>query len=422
MPTPVIVGSSRLPFMKSFTHYKGISNQELLTHCLNDLCKKYHLEGKKVGEVALGALISHSSDWNIAREAVLDSLLHPDTPAFNLRRACGTSLEAVVSIANKIALGQIECGIAGGSDTNSDAPIVFSRNFAQKMIQLTRLSKGFGDKLKVISKLRPKDLLPIAPSSSEPRTKLSMGSHCELMVKEWKVSRQDQDRWALESHQKTAAAYAEGFMDDLVFSFKGKNKDGILRSDSSLEKMAKLKPVFDRSTEGSLTAANSTLLSDGAAVVFLASEEYAKKNNLPVLAKFVDAQSAAVDFVRGEGLLMAPTIAVSELLNRRKMSFDDFDFIEIHEAFAGQVLCTLKAWEDKDYCQNRLGQQSALGAISREKINVKGSSLAIGHPFAATGARITGTLSKILSQEKGKRGLISICTAGGMGAAAILES
>ncbi len=415
-----ILGGSRTPFVKSFTHYQGVTNQELLTAVLSDLVRKYNLQGKVLGDVALGALITHSTDWNLARESVLDSGLHPTTPAYNVQRACGTSLEAAIHIGIKISAGQIESGIAGGTDTNSDIPLTFSRTFAQKWMQVVG-AKSLADRLQAISRLRLVDLKPQAPAVREPKTGLSMGEHCEKMVQEWKIPRHEQDELALKSHKSAARAYSAGFFQDLVINFKGLNKDAIVRADTSSEKLSSLKPAFDFSGRGTLTAGNSTPLSDGAAVTLLATEDWAKKLGIPVLAYLVDAQVSAVDFVGGEGLLMAPTIAVKELLVRNGLSLQDFDFYEIHEAFAGQVLCTLKAWNSVEYCRNRLGLEKPLGSIDFNKLNVNGGSVALGHPFAATGSRILTTLAKMLAQKGNGRGLISICTAGGMGVAAIIE-
>lgn len=415
-----IIGGVRTPFVKSFTHYRRITNQDLLTATLRGLVEKYHLQGKALGDVGLGALITHASDWNLAREAVLGSGLHPTTPAYNVQRACGTSLETSLQIALKIAAGQIESGIAGGSDTNSDVPVTFRREFGWKLTELRDQPTLFS-KLKQATQFSPKDLAPQILGVREPRTGLSMGEHCELMVKEWKISRQEQDELAYLSHKHAAEAYEQGFYNDLVIEFNGQKKDSIVRKDTSREKLAKLKPAFDRSEKGTLTAGNSTPLTDGAAATLLTSEEYAKANGLEIAAYFVDAQVSAVDFVGGEGLLMAPTVAVAELLKRNNLKLQDFDFYEIHEAFSGQVLCTLKAWESDEYCKKRLGLSSALGSIDRNKLNVKGGSVALGHPFAATGARIVSGLSKMLKEKGEGRGLISVCTAGGMGVAAIIE-
>lgn len=415
-----ILGGKRTPFVKSMGAYSKTTNQQMLTEVLNHLVTDYKLEGKKLGEVAAGALITNSADWNLTRECILGTKLHPHTPGYNVQRACGTSLDTSLQIALKIAAGQIDVGIAGGSDTNSDVPVTFPRSFAWKMIEL-RTAKTFLQKLKVILSLRPKDLKPHFPSAGEKRTGLSMGDHCELMVKEWKISRQAQDELAATSHQNAAKAYKEGFFEDMVIPFKGLKRDGILRDDTTAEKLAKLKPAFDRSAAGTLTAGNSTPLTDGASAVLMSSEEWAKENGHPILAYFVDAQAAALDFVHGEGLLMAPTVAVGELLKRNNLTLQDFDYYEIHEAFAGQVLCTLKAWEDPAYCKKYLGLDKPLGSIDRSKMNVKGGSVALGHPFAATGARIVASAAKILN-EKGKgRALISVCTAGGMGVVAIVE-
>jgi acetyl-CoA C-acetyltransferase len=415
-----ILGGKRTPFVKSMGVYSKTTNQQMLTEVFNQLVRQYKLEGEKLGDVAAGALITNSLDWNLTRECILGTKLHPHTPGYNVQRACGTSLDTSLQIALKIASGQIDVGIAGGSDTNSDVPVMFKRSFAWKMIEL-RNAKSFLQKLKVIFSIKFSDLKPQFPTVNEPRTGKSMGQHCEMMVKEWKISRQAQDELTFVSHQNAAKAYKAGFYNDSVIEFKGLKKDGIVREDTTLEKLAKLKPAFDRSASGTLTAGNSTPLTDGASAVLMASEEWAAKKGLPVLAYFVDAQVAALDFVHGEGLLMAPTVAVSEILKRNNLTLQDFDFYEIHEAFAGQVLCTLKAWEDPEYCKKVLGRDKPLGSIDRSKMNVKGGSVALGHPFAATGARIVGSLANILNEKGRGRGLISVCTAGGMGVVAILE-
>jgi acetyl-CoA C-acetyltransferase len=420
--TVAVLGGARTPFVRSFTSYMRITNQDLLTACLSNLATRYGLKGEVIGDVALGAVMHSSSDWNLTREAVLGSGLHAHTPGYNVQRACGTGLETTWQLALKVAAGQIESGIAGGSDTNSDLPILFPRSFGAKLMEL-RAAKSFGARLSRLLGFRLNDLKPQFPAVVEPRTGLSMGQHCEKMVQEWKITREAQDQLAFESHQKGAKAYDEGFYDDLVFEFNGVKKDLLLRKDTSIEKLAKLRAVFDTSGKGTLTAGNSTALTDGASVVLLGSEEYAKKKGLPVLAKLVDVEIAGVDFVGGAGLLMAPTVAVAKLLQRNGLKLQDFDFYEIHEAFAGQVLCTLKAWESAEYCAKAMGLNAALGSIDRQKMNVKGGSVAIGHPFGATGGRIVAALAKILHKSgPGKRGLISICTGGGMGIAAILES
>lgn len=415
-----IIHGSRTPFVKSMTNYQGTSNQDLLSAAFNDLVAKTNLEGKLIGDVITGSVMNHPFDWNMAREVVLGSKVAPESPGMNIQRACGTGLEAANLIALKIASGQIESGIAGGSDTNSDIPLIGQRKLTHWLIKLQN-AKSFAEKLKVVSSFNPKFLKPQLPVVREPRTGLSMGEHCELMVKEWKISREEQDQLAFESHQKAAKAYEEGFHDDLIVEFKKLKKDTITRKETSLEKLAKLKPAFDTSAAGTLTAGNSTPLTDGASAVLLSSEEWASKNNLEVLAYFKDAEVSAVDFVHGAGLLMAPTVAVSNLLQRNNLTLQDFDFYEIHEAFAGQVLCTLKAWEDPEYCKKVLGRDKPMGKIDRNKMNVKGGSLALGHPFAATGGRIVASAAKILKEAGKGRVLISVCTAGGMGVAAIIE-
>ena len=415
-----VVGGVRIPFCRSNTLYADQSNLAMLTATLNGLVDRYNLQGVHIDEAIGGAVVTHSKDWNLAREAVLGSKLAPSTPGITLQQACGTSLQAAMILQAKIATGQIECGIAMGSDTTSDAPIVFKEKFAHRLVEVQH-AKSFGQRLAAFKGFSPGELAPQPPSVSEPRTGLSMGQHTELMAQEWHIPRSEQDRFAMESHRKAAEAYRAGYFDDLIVPFAGVFRDNNLREDISLDRLATLKPAFDKSERGTLTAANSTPLTDGAACVLLASETWAASRALPIAAYLTQAQTAANNFVAGEGLLLAPTIAVARLLERAHLSLQDFDFYEIHEAFAAQVLVTLKAFEDAAYCKRFLGRDAPLGSIDPSKLNVKGSSLAFGHPFAATGARIIANLAKLLS-EHGGRGLISVCTAGGMGVAAIMES
>ncbi|MEE9319604.1 MAG: acetyl-CoA C-acetyltransferase [Granulosicoccus sp.] len=416
-----IVGGLRIPFCRSNTAYASISNMKMLSTVLNGLVDKYALQGERLGEVNAGAVITHSRDWNLAREAVLSTGLSPLTPAITLQQACGTSLQAAMIAGAKIASGQIECAIAAGTDTVSDVPIVFNKKFSKRLVELGK-ARNIKAKLGVLKGFGPKELAPVPPSVNEPRTLLSMGQHCEMMAKSWSVSRAAQDQLTLDSHLNAASAYDAGFFDDLLIDCEGLVRDNNLRRDSTLEALAKLRTVYDKSDTGTLTAGNSTPLTDGAAGVLLCSEAWAKERGLPIQAYLTHSSTAAVDFVGGAGLLMAPTLAVSDMLTRANLTLQDFDLYEIHEAFAAQVLCTLAAWEDADYCKNELGRNSAMGSIDLAKMNVNGSSLAVGHPFAATGARIIGTLAKLLDTTDAKRGLISICTAGGMGVSAILEN
>lgn len=415
-----IIDGARIPFVKSLGSYLGLSNQDLLGASLDALVAKNKLEGKLIGDVITGTVMNHPFDWNLGREVVLGSKLDPNTPGLNIQRACGTGLEAANLVALKIGAGQIESGIAGGSDTNSDIPLIGQRRLTHFLVKLQN-AKTVPEKLKVLASFNPGLLKPQMPVVKEPRTGLSMGEHCELMVKEWKITREAQDELAFQSHQNAAKAFEEGFHDELLIEFKGIKRDPITRKDTTIEKLAKLKPAFDRTDKGTLTAGNSTPLTDGASLVLLGSEDWAAKNNLKVRAYLTDCEVAAVDFVHGAGLLMGPTLAVSRLLERNKLTLQDFDFYEIHEAFAGQVLCTLKAWESDEYCKNVLKRDKAMGSIDRLRMNVKGGSLALGHPFAATGGRIIATAAKILEQKGKGRILISICTAGGMGVAAIVE-
>jgi acetyl-CoA C-acetyltransferase len=417
-----VIGGVRIPFCRNNTAYADVGNFGMSVKVLGALVERFGLHGVELGEVAMGAVIKHASEWNLAREALLSSGLAPTTPGITTARACGTSLDNAILIANKIAAGQIEAGIAGGSDTTSDVPIVYSQRLRKRLLAVNRAKTPL-EKLKTaVRGFSLSELKPSFPGVAEPRTGMSMGDHCEKMAREWHIGREAQDRLALDSHRKLAVAYDAGFFTDLVVPFRGLKRDGFLRPDTSMDKLAGLKPAFDKTSgHGTLTAGNSTGLSDGAAAVLLANEAWAAKRGLKIQAYLRDAEVAAVDFVHGEGLLMAPTIAVPRLLKRNGLTLQDFDFYEIHEAFAAQVLCTLRAWESADYCKNRLGLDAPLGSIDPAKLNVNGSSLAVGHPFAATGARIVATLAKLLEQKGSGRGLISICTAGGMGVVAILE-
>ncbi|MBB3173858.1 acetyl-CoA C-acetyltransferase [Endobacter medicaginis] len=416
-----ILGGSRIPFARSNTAYAELSNQDMLTAALQALVDKFNLHGERLGEVAAGAVLKHSRDIALTRESVLSTTLSHDTPAYDVQQACGTGLEAAILVANKIALGQIDVGIAGGVDTASDAPVAVNEGFRRALMRANR-GKSTGQKLAALSKVRPGMLLkPELPRNAEARTGLSMGEHCELMAKRWEISRESQDELAVASHHNLAAAYDSGFLNDLVVPYKGLTRDNNLRPDSTLEKVAKLKPAYDRAG-GTLTAANSTPLTDGASVVLLASEEWARAHDLPVLAYLRTGETAAVDFVDGdEGLLMAPVHAVPRMLEKLGLTLQDFDFYEIHEAFAAQVLCTLKAWEDPVYSRERLKLDVPLGSIDRTKLNIHGGSLAAGHPFAATGGRILATLAKMIDRNGGGRGLISICAAGGQGVVAVVE-
>ena len=416
-----VLGGVRIPFCRQNTAYADVGNLGMSVRTLGALVEKFGLHGQQLGEVAMGAVIKHPSDWNLGREATLSSGLSPLTPGITLQRACGTSLDALITIGNKIATGQIEAGIGGGSDTTSDVPIVYGQKLRRRLLEAAR-GKTTRDRLAAFKGFHLRELKPEFPGVAEPRTGKSMGDHCEDMAKEWNISRDSQDELAVASHHRLAAAYDRGFFDDLVVSFRGVARDNILRADTSIEKLATLKPAFDKvSGRGTLTAGNSTPLTDGAAACLLSTDEWAAAHGHEVLCHIRDAQTAAVDFVHGEGLLMAPTVAVPEMLARNGLALQDFDLYEIHEAFAAQVLCTLRAWESEDYCRTRLGLDAPLGKIDPAKLNINGSSLATGHPFAATGARIVATAAKELAERGGGRCLVSICTAGGMGVVAILE-
>ncbi len=421
-----VLGGNRIPFARSNTAYATASNQEMLTAALDGLVARFGLEGQRLGEVVAGAVLKHSRDFNLTRESVLGSRLAPETPATDLQQACGTGLQATVYVANKIALGQIEVGVAGGSDTTSDAPIAVGEKLRKILLAANRAKTTQG-RLAALAKVRPQYLIPSIPQNGEPRTGLSMGEHAALTALEWQITREAQDELAVASHHHLAASYDRGFQADLITPFNGLDRDQNLRADSSLEKLAKLKPVFGKGEAATMTAANSTPLTDGASTVLLSSEEWAEANGHEVLAYFSECETAAVDFVHGgEGLLMAPAYAVPRMLERAGLTLQDFDYYEIHEAFASQVLSTLKAWEDPVFCKERLGIDAPLGSIDRTKLNVNGSSLAAGHPFAATGGRIVANLAKLLAEKAAAdgssgRGLISICAAGGQGVTAILE-
>ncbi len=416
-----IIGGARIPFAKSFTHYSRVDNSDLMTGAMQAIVKKFNLQGKKLDEVTLGTLIHDPTNWNFAREVVQSSGLDPHTPALFQARACGTGLDAANTIALKIATGQIEAGIAGGSDTNSDVPLVIRQDLAWDLIDINN-AKTTSERLKKLLGINPLRFFKLKyPSVIEPRTGLSMGGHTELTVKEWNITREAQDELAYLSHINAAKAYDEGFYNDLVFPFNGLTKDSLVRPGTTKEKLATLKPAFDKSAAGTLTAGNSSAFTDGASAIFLSSEQYARDNGYDIESYLVDVQNAAFDYVGGEALLLAPTVAVSELLKRNNLTLQDFDFYEIHEAFTGQVLATLKAWEDPTFNKNVLKRDTPMGSIDRSKLNVKGGSTAIGHPFSATGARVLAGASKILKGNGGGRALVSICTAGGMGVAAILE-
>ncbi|MBK8459015.1 MAG: acetyl-CoA C-acetyltransferase [Micropruina sp.] len=419
----VIVGANRVPFGRAGGAYANASNHDLLTAALDGLVARFGLAGEVIGEVAAGAVLKHSRDFNLTREAVLSSALDPRTPAYDVQQACATSLAATVQLANRITAGQLDVAIAGGVDSSSDAPIAVGDTLRRALLRLNAAKTPLV-RLAILSRLRPGDLAPEVPRASEPRTGLSMGEHQALTTAAWGIDRADQDELAAASHHRLAAAWESGFFDDLVTPYLGLTRDQSLRPDTSVEKLAALRPVFGTTgANPSMTAGNSTPLSDGASTVLLAEEGWARARNLPVLARLVDAETAAVDFPLGkEGLLMAPAYATARLLTRKGLSLQDFDFYEIHEAFASTVLCTLKAWQDEEFCRERLGLDAPLGAIDLSKLNVHGSSLAAGHPFAATGTRIVGTLAKLLHDKgPGSRGLISVCAAGGQGVVAVLE-
>jgi acetyl-CoA C-acetyltransferase len=416
-----VLGGTRIPFARQNGPYATASNQDMLTSTLDALVKRFGLEGEVLGEVAAGAVLKHSRDFNLTRESVLGSQLAPETPAYDVQQACGTGLEATILVANKIALGQIDCAIAGGVDTTSDAPLAVNEDLREVLLELNRTKSNTG-RLRTLTKLRPQQLVPEIPRNSEPRTGLSMGEHTAIMARDWGIGREEQDELAVTSHHRLAAAYDTGWLDDMVVPFLGLERDQNLRPDSSVEKLAKLKPVFG-GPDGTMTAGNSTPLSDGASAVLLASEDWAKAHDIPVQAYFTGAQTAAVDHVhKREGLLMAPAYAMPKMLARAGVRLQDFDFYEIHEAFAAQVLSTLKAWEDPVFCSERLGLDEPVGTIDRDKLNVHGGSLGAGHPFGATGGRIVASLAKTLSEQEASRGVISICAAGGLGVTAIMEA
>ena len=416
-----VLGGNRIPFARQNGAYSNASNQDMLTAAIDGLVERFGLAGERIGEVAAGATLKHARDFNLTRESVLGSKLDAHTPAYDVQQACGTGLETAILTANKIALKQIDSALAGGVDTTSDPPIAINDDLRSILVEINA-SKSTADRLKAAAKLRPGHIVPEIPRNQEPRTGLSMGEHQALTTKEFGISRSEQDELAARSHQNLAAAYDAGWQDDLMTPFQGLERDQNLRPESSVEKLAKLKPVFG-GEDGTMTAGNSTPLTDGAGVVLLGSEEWAAEHGLEVLARFVDSETAAADYVNGpDGLLMAPTYAVPRLLERNGLKLQDFDFYEIHEAFASQVLTTLAAWEDPVYCKQRLGLDEPLGAIDRDKLNVKGGSLAAGHPFAATGPRIVANLAKALSERGSGRGLISVCAAGGQGVVAILQS
>ena len=416
-----IVGGTRIPFARSNSAYAQVSNQDMLTTTLNALVERFGLAGEQLGEVVGGAVLKHPRDRDLTRESVLGTSLASETPAYDIQRACGTGLETTIAVANKIALGQIESGIASGVDTTSDAPISLNDDLRKVLIK-ANAAKSTRERVTALAGIRPQHIVPEPPRNAEPRTGMSMGEHCAVMAEEWGIGREEQDELALRSHHNLAAAYDAGFLDDLVIPFHGLERDQNLRPGLTMEKLAALRPVFG-GENGTMTAGNSTPLSDGASAVLLASEDWARERDLPILAYFRDAQTAAIDHVdKKEGLLMAPAYAMPRMLDRNGLALQDFDFYEIHEAFAAQVLCTLEAWDDKAFCRDRLGRSKPLGTIDRDQLNVHGGSLAAGHPFAATGGRIVASLAKSLNERGSGRGVISICAAAGQGVVAILEA
>ena len=420
-PLAAILGGLRIPFCRQNTAYTDLGNLALGTEVVTRLVDRFGLKGVELGEVAFGAVLKHSRDWNLAREIALGCGLKATTPGLTLQRACGTGFESAIVIANKIALGQIRVGIGGGSDSASEVPLVLNQSLNARFLAAAR-AKSLGERLRAFKGFRLGELKPVAPAIGEPRTGKSMGEHCEMMAKTWGISRKDQDQFACDSHQKAHSAYERGFYDDLVSPFRSIKRDNVLRPDTTLDKLATLKPAFDRKSGlGTLTAGNSTPLTDGASALLLAAPDWARAEGHEVVAELVDAEVSAVDFIGGEGLLMAPTLAVSRLLQRNGLNFTDFDLFEIHEAFAAQALCTLTAFESDGYCRERLGLPKSLGAIDRSKLNIAGGSLAIGHPFAATGARMLAGAAKLLKDIGGGRVLITACAAGGMGVALILQ-
>jgi acetyl-CoA C-acetyltransferase len=415
-----IVAAIRIPFARQGTAYAELSNLTMLTDTLNGLVTQHSLEGVRLGEVVGGAVMKHSRDWNLVREATMASGLDPHTPAYDIQQACGTGLEATILVANKIALGQIEAGIACGVDTTSDAPIAVARGLQRRLMKLNQARGGMARAKAAAALLRPSHLVPELPRNAEPRTGLSMGQHAQITADRLGISREAQDELSAASHLNLARAYDEGFFKGILMPYNGLTRDNNLRPDVNMEKMARLPGAFGGS--GSITAANSSPLTDGASAVFLASEEWARGRGLPMLATFVTGETAAVDFIdEREGLLMAPAYAVPRMLKRLGLRLQDFDFYEIHEAFAAVVLATLKVWESPDFCRDKLGLDKPLGSIDRSRLNIKGGSLATGHPFAATGGRVVATLAKILADHGRGRGLISICAAGGQGVVAVLE-
>ena len=416
-----VIGGSRVPFCRSNTVYFEKTNMDLLAAALQALVDRFDLHGLKIDELVAGAVTTHSRDWNLAREALQSTTLSPLTPGITMQQACATSLQGALLLGAKIATGQIDCAIAAGSDTTSDFPVTYGPRFSRRVAKLGK-ARSLQQRMAAFKGFSPAELKPVVPGNAEPRTGLSMGQHCDRMAREWNISREDQDRLAMNSHHNAARAWDEGFFDDIVSPWGGVSRDNNVRPESSMEKLGSLRTVFSSGGEPTMTAGNSTPLTDGAAAVLLASEDWARKKNLPILAYLTFAKVAAVDFIGAEGLLMAPAYAVSDMLKEANLKLQDFDFYEIHEAFAAQTIATLKAWQDEKFCRDRLGRNEPMGPIDLSKLNVKGGSIAMGHPFAATGARIVGALAKVISEKGSGRGLISVCTAGGMGVSAILEA
>ncbi|MEM9188659.1 MAG: acetyl-CoA C-acyltransferase FadI [Myxococcota bacterium] len=420
-----VVAGLRTPFAKQGTAYKDVSALDLGKLAVTELLQRTGVEPSEIGQVVYGQVVPSLSGPNIAREIVLGTGMPQDIEAYSVSRACATSYQSTVNVAESILAGSVDCGIAGGSDSASDVPIAVSKKLADALVTASK-ARTLPDRLRAFKNLKPKDLIPVPPALKEMSTGLTMGESAEKMAKENGISRADQDAYAHRSHTRTAKAWNDGRFADEVMTvyvppkYKGSiGEDNLVRKDSTLEGYEKLRPVFDRK-HGSVTAGNSSPLTDGASALLLMREDKAKALGFDVLG-FIRSYSFAALDPRGQ-LLMGPSYATPIALDRAGIELSDIDLVDMHEAFAAQILSNTQAFESDAFAREKLGRKKRIGEIDWDKFNVNGGSIAIGHPFAATGARqITQTLHE-LKRRGGGLGLVTACAAGGLGAAMVLEA
>jgi acetyl-CoA acetyltransferase family protein len=406
-----VIGGTRTPFAKAGTAFKRHSALDLAVHAVNGLMEKQELDPQAVDELVFGILLVDPRIPHLAREVVLASRLPAKVRALTITDNCITSLSGAALIADSILAGRAEVGIAGGVESLSNMPLLFNRR-ASRIFLDGASAKSLSQKMKLYLKLRPRDLTPKLPGIREPSTGLSMGEHCELMVKEWQIPRREQDQIAYRSHMNAHAATQDGRLRAEIHPLDGVDHDLLVRPATSIERLAKLAPVFDLSPAGTITAGNSSPLTDGATSVLLMSEARARREGRQPLAFIKAFEIASID--PEDGLLMGPGLAVPRVLRKAGLRLSDIDIVEMHEAFGGQIACNLRAWQQG-------WKEPAIGTVDLDKLNPLGSSIAVGHPFGATGARIITTLANEMKRRDARYGLISICGAGATAGAMILE-